>query len=363
VIDGSFALLRVSGEGATGPVALVAETDPQQFFDPLPHVAAEAEPGTWRAAFAVPAELIKSGVGLCLVGSGAERVELPAPTGGEPELEQAEIVHPQPAHEDDEAGTDRRGRKLVEAWAEAAHLREKLGDRERELADALKSVLEARSELRPLHERAEATAAELAEVRGELAEAQQDARRASQLANAEAEALRERVQQLEEGMATAQSAAAAETERLSSGLADQRKVAEKLEARLAKRESRRRGFGRRSGDRDPKQAQPDTESTIAAQRKRIEDLEQEAASFAQRLDTAVEESLREHIAAVEHELHDQAESNEDLRTLLASEGETATARGDEIEATTSEAVASPPWSAIDDELLARIEKAKSRTVT
>jgi DNA repair exonuclease SbcCD ATPase subunit len=129
----------------------------------------------------------------------------------------------------DPPAPDPRARKLVAAWSEAAHLRERLTEREQELAAALMELLKTRAELAPL--------------------------------------------------------------RAHAGLQE-----------------------------------------------RIAELEQEATSFAQRRDDAIAASLRERLADREHELRDLT------RRLAAAEAAVEPRRAEP-----------PPWSALDDELLARIE--------
>jgi hypothetical protein len=136
------------------------------------------------------------------------------------------------------------------------------------------------------------------------------------------------------------------------------------------------------------------ESQIAEREQRIEQLEQEAESFAARRDEAVGDSLKERIAVLEEEVRQFTSCNDDLRALLESERElVATARSEARELKRQLATAGatraadvptpapapavlltngegkperaaaepPPWSALDDELLARIEKAKALT--
>src|SRR5439155_7089375 len=78
---------------------------------------------------------------------------------------EAAATHPAEA---EDVGEDARARKLVEAWSDAATLREKLNDREEELADALKELLDARKDVQPLRDRVEELTAEVEALRGEL---------------------------------------------------------------------------------------------------------------------------------------------------------------------------------------------------
>jgi chromosome segregation ATPase len=338
------------------------------------------------------------------------------------------------------ADDDPRARKLVEAWAEAGSLREKLADREAELAKALKDLLEARQNVLPLREYAEDLTIELAGVRKQLKSTQKDDRRAAELeaelaevraqledaapglaeaekakkdAEREAVAARDEVMRLERELTEARMAvetamrdaqaqlddarreAAAAQDRLTAEAQEQQENAEQLRSKLTKLEdakSRRRGTGRRSEDRELQKVRAELEAQLAAREGRIEQLEQEAASFAQRRDDALVESLRTRVGELEEEVRQHTTCNDDLRALLESERElVATARAESHElkrqlaaakasrvtddetgpgvglmpvrdaAVTREPIKSPPWSALDEELLARIEKAKSLT--
>src|SRR5439155_20146351 len=125
-----------------------------------PQPGAAAGDGTWRMAFAIPAELGRPGTRLWLHDGGVHLVELVIPAahaaapvanperdadaGPEPQvvagarLAVERVTAPAPAPD---PGSDPRAKKLVEAWAEASTLREKLADREGELANALKERL------------------------------------------------------------------------------------------------------------------------------------------------------------------------------------------------------------------------------
>jgi hypothetical protein len=436
VVDGPFALLRLVGTGSAPPASLVADGDSPQSFGPLPQSDAGSRDGIWRTAFAIPAELAEPGTRLWLHDGGVYLAELlvpsppqspattdePAPRARQdreaihaPAATPLAIEHPV-ASADDEPGTDPRARKLVEAWSEAATLREKLSDREEELADALSELLAARKDVQPLRDRAEhlaedleavreelelahkqgrdarlrATekAAELDAVRAELAAAEPrvtEAERAREQAEQELAGVREQVERLEQALVIARSEvdhAIRETEA-------------KLEESTKK--ARRSGFGRRGDDRAVQKVRAELEGQIAEREQRIEQLEQEAESFAARRDDAVAESLRGRIGELEEDVSQHARCTDDLRSLLASERElVATARrevhelkkqlatagasrgaaetpapapeagagnGDAGRAPAAVAASAgpPPWSALDDELLARIEKAKALT--
>jgi DNA repair exonuclease SbcCD ATPase subunit len=351
---------------------------------------------------------------------------------------------PQPVAEQPEAPEleDPRARKLVDAWAESAALREKLTDRETELAKALKELLEARENVVPLREYAEDLTIELASVRKQLAVARKAGRSESEIAaeleivreqlakveptlaeaeldkkaaEREAVAARDEVLRLERELTEARKAvenairdaqsqledarreAAAAQDRLSAEADHQQKAAEELRTELTKLESgksRRLGVGRRAEDRELAKLRADLESQIAAREERILQLEKEAKSFATRRDDALTDSLRKRVEELEEEVRQHASCNDDLRALLESERELVTAaRGEAHELKRQLAVAkasrvtepepqptialrsirepgvarepieSPPWSALDDELLARIEKAKSLTAS
>lgn len=462
LVDGSFALLRITGTGLKPPAALVAEGDTPESFEPLPQP--DDTPGAaWRVAFAIPAELAEPGTRLWLHDGGEFLVDVrvPAPNAAAdtrprmhrpqpvvPEIvEEQRVAEPDEASVQEQAASDPRARKLVEAWSEAASLREKLSDREEQLAETLKELLDARNDVEPLRDRADeledelgplreelelshkqgrearlrATekAAELDAVRAELASVEPrvaEAERAATSATEEAVELRERLERLEQALIVARSevetaireaegkvedtkreAEAART-RLSAEAEEQQQATEKLEAKLAKfqnGQSRRRGLGRRSDDRAVAKVKSGLEAQIAEKTERIEQLEQEAQSFAGRREDAMADSLRERATELEDEVRQLNGCNEDLRTLLQSERELvgssrreiqdlklqlATAKASrkvEAEAAADEAVAGepmadaagpdrpalepPPWSALDDELLARIEKAKALT--
>jgi chromosome segregation ATPase len=489
--DGAFALLRVNGSGAERPAALVVDG---QSFDPLPSPDPIAADGSWRAAFALPTELTEPGNRLWLHDAGDYRAELSIASTPAPAAPQKP--------EEEETEQDPRARKLVEAWSEAAQLREKLSDREEELADALKDLLIARNAVKPLEDAVDSAAQQLATVREEVEllhdnakESRQrlsekaaeldsaraelatgaDARSATERAQADAAGLREQVAALEQELAGARAAlqqelagaraeldsaraehaatlervseaqaaseraqseaaglreqvaalqqeltdtkaalehelsgakaeldrvtaeAEAERARHSSEAAKQAKAAGKLQAELQKLQDpskqRRLGIGRRVDDHAVAKVRAELEARITAQQQRIEELEREATSFAERRGEAVDESLRQHVEKLEAKLRTQESCADDLRALLASEreqvarvrGEThdlkgrlarATSRADEPEpapaaetdgqadqAPPAPAAASEPlpWTAVDDELLARIEKAKALT--
>jgi len=462
LVDGPFALLRITGTGLNPPAALVAEGDTPESFDPLPQPD-HTHGAAWRVAFAIPAELAEPGTRLWLHDGGEFVVDVrvpaphvaqePRPKHRTPAPAPVAVEKPKPkpprAPELDstsveaDAATDPRARKLVEAWSEAATLREKLTDREAELAENLKALLEARSALRPLHARVDELEGELAPLRAELELAHEQGREArlrstekaaeldaarAELASAEprvAEAeraaasaaeeaadLRERLERLEQALIIARSEAekavhdaeeriedtrreaeAART-RLTAEAEEQQQAAEELGNKLAKLEdgqSRRRGIGRRSEDRAVAKMRAELEAQIAEKAERIEQLESEAESFAERREDAVADSLRERVTELEDELRQQAGCSDDLRSLLQSERELVASGRREIqdlkqqlatakasrkveadsESHPSEPVADaeparpaqepPPWSALDDELLARIEKAKALT--
>ncbi|MEA2422130.1 MAG: hypothetical protein QOF55_1229 [Thermoleophilaceae bacterium] len=471
--DGAWALIRIAGTGTSTPTALVAESETYEAFEPLPQPRPEEPDSMWRVAFAIPSELTGPGTRLWLHDDDMYRAEVllpgakralevvpdPAPPvleAAAPEPEPEVVAAPKPvaarrpapspvtAADEEAAATDPRARKLVEAWSEAALLREKLADREEELADALQELLAARTDVQPLRIRAKEAADELAAMREELELAHKqgrdarlrttqkaaeldalrtqlgaaeprvaEAERAAELAQQETSSLREQVQRLEAELAAARAevqtaigeaeakiaslTAQAESERgqHASASAEHQQVAEKLQSKLEKLEagkSRRRGLGRRTEDRALAEVRAELEARIAEQQQRIAELEHEATSFTERREDAVAGSLREQIEKLEEELRQNVSTNEDLRALLASERElAASARGEmhdlrrqlatasagrgaaaaatETEsepegtgdASSGKATQSPPWSALDDELLARIEKAKALT--
>jgi DNA repair exonuclease SbcCD ATPase subunit len=225
--------------------------------------------------------------------------------------------------------------------------------------------------------RATEKAAELDAVRAELAAAEP---RVGEVPADEQElaSLRADVKRLEQELITAHAeTAAAEEERT------------KLEE---SNKSRRAGIARRSEDRAARKEVVELEAKLAASEQRIAELEKDAESFAARREEAVADSLRERIDELEEDIRQRAATNEDLRALLESERQIAAngrreaedlkqqlsvVRAEQIaEATESARPApkpvvtattapkggqSPPWSALDDELLARIEKAKALT--
>jgi hypothetical protein len=480
--EGPFALLRVVGTGTTQPTTLVGEGESPEKFEPLPQPGAPAADGTWRMAFALPAELGRPGTRLWLHDGGVYLVDLIVPPAAapvaapkraqEPVAEQEPEPQPEPVavveparvppkraaeaeadHEPADPSSDPRAKKLVEAWAEAAGLREKLTDREDELARALKELLDARHNVEPLRERAEELTIDLANVRRELEQSHSQGREArlratalateldavkAQLAQAEPRvaeaerarkeaerettAARDEVVRLERELTSARVAvenairdaeeklqdtrreATAAQDRLTAEAAEQQQAADELREKVTKLEeskNRRRGVGRRTDDKELVKLRAELEAQIAEKQQRIAELEQQAESFAQRRDDAVGESLRERITALEEEVRQHTTCNDDLRALLESERElVATARADakDLKRQLATAKASrlaaaaaangngngngtgiavaaepvpaehvkapaeaPPWSALDDELLARIEKAKALT--
>ena len=486
LVDGDFALLRVAGTGYASPMALIAGLEA---FEPLPQPGGDAEAGVWRIAFAVPADIADGSQELWLLDGDAYRAELRLP-GAPPKARQ---VEPEPAHEEpsiDELAAaaaplveavavevarpaapssedldDPRARKLVEAWSEANHLREKLTEREQELGEALKELIDARNDVDPLRERADALTAELATLNEDLKGSRQatkearlratqkaaeldavsteleaaqprveKAERARDRAEQEATELRDRVKQLESELAEARAAAPTggdqtklqemfaeaqaardriEQERIEAEaeltrvldeaqaertrLEEQEKEAEKLRAEIEKLEngnSRRRGFGRRANDSELAKVRAELEERILTQQQRIAELEHDATSFADRAEGAVADSLKERVAKLESELDQTKATADDLRALLDSERELvaaarreaqdlkrqlAAAKGNREAPAEDEPVIaqrvpvtsrddadaagpdSPPWSALDEELLARIEKAKALT--
>ena len=463
ITEGEFALLRVGGTGSRPPAVLVGEGESPESFAPLPGPGTSAEDNTWRLAFAVPAELAVPGRRLWLHDGGVYLVELVVPAGEEaakPEIDPAVVADAAVAvaraaeRRAAEAkvevvaaeelalaeDNDPRARKLVEAWAETASLREKLADRESELAKALKELLDARENVLPLREYAEDLTIEVASLRKQLARAQREGRSESETA-AELEAVRDQLARVQPGLAEAElerkaaereavaardevmrlereltnarvevenaireaqsqledarREAAAAQDRLSAEAKEQQKTAEELRGELTKLENgnrRRRGVGRRTEDRELAKVRAELEAQLAAREERIQQLEEEAASFAKRRDDALTESLRARVTELEEEVRQHTTCNEDLRALLESERElVSAARGEAQElkrqlsaakasrvtgetpdpavvigpgrqaGTAREAIESPPWSALDEELLARIEKAKSLT--
>jgi chromosome segregation ATPase len=436
--DGAFALLRVSGTGSVAPVALVTQGNGPQAFDPLPQPDGGAANGFWQIAFALPAEVIEPGTRVWLHDGGLYLADLLIPLPAEvphpaepavtPEAQDAaerlaaveeriaaekEATAARPA-EDENVADDARARKLVEAWSEAATLREKLSDREEELAEALKELLEARKDVQPLRDREEELAGELAAgreelelahkqgrdarlrgtekateldaVRTELAAAEPrvaEAERAREAAEQEVANLRAQVEQLEQALSAAREEAQAGNS-----------SAEELRSKLTKLEgkTRRNGIGRRADDRTAQKAREEIDAKLAEREQRIEQLEKEAESFAARREEAVDDSVRERIEELEADIRQQSGCNDDLRALLESERQLVAAGRREVEDLKRQLAVvgpervdkpeeparpvpkkpvaatpkpnggeTPPWSALDDELLARIEKAKALT--
>src|SRR3954468_5877997 len=81
--EGEFALLRVTGTGSKPPAMLVGEGESPESFEPLPGPGANGEDGSWRMAFALPAELGVPGARLWLHDGGVYLVELVVPTADE----------------------------------------------------------------------------------------------------------------------------------------------------------------------------------------------------------------------------------------------------------------------------------------
>jgi hypothetical protein len=422
--DGAFVLLRVSGSGSVAPVALVTQGDGPQAFDPLPQPDGGAANGVWQIAFALPAEVVEPGSRVWLHDGGLYLADLLIPTPAEPAKPAQPEMTPaaedaaerlaaveeriaaervaestRPA-EDLDAGEDVRARKLVEAWSDAANLREKLSDREEELAEALKELLDARKDVQPLRRRVKELTAEVEAVREELELAHKHGREARLRATekaAELDAARAELAAASPGEGQQDAAALrAEVERL-----EQEVVAARAETAAAEEErtkleesnkSRRAGIARRSDDRAARKQIAELEAKLSASEQRIAELEKDAESFATRREEAVADSLRERIGELEEDIRQRAATNDDLRALLESERQIA-ANGrreaedlkQQLSAVRAEQIAeatdgarpasraavkapasanggqSPPWSALDDELLARIEKAKSLT--
>jgi DNA repair exonuclease SbcCD ATPase subunit len=244
---------------------------------------------------------------------GLYLADLLIPLPGEPEP----VAEPEPERPPEPVAEpvvdEQPAKRVVEAWSEAAQLRDKLAAREEELAAALKELLELRTTL--------------------------------EAAKAEAAAAEQRRAELEE-----------------------------------ENRSRRAGISRRREDRDARRQIAELEAKLAEREQRIEALEAEAGN-----------APSAQLAALEEDARQRSATNDDLRALLESERETAAAARREVEdlkqqlatvsaeyaakvtdparATTPRVavkpspsgVQSPPWSALDDELLARIEKAKAVT--
>jgi chromosome segregation ATPase len=251
---------------------------------------------------------------------------------------------------------DARARKLVQAWSEAGQLREQLGDREQELADALQELRALRDDRRPLRERAEAAERDLATARKEL----EDARGELDGLDDEIEGAREELAGAVRDAAAERSSHEIECVELRGGLDELRAELEKMEAAGGRR---RLGLRKRSRGAEPVQQQQEEQATPAAL-----------------------QLLREQASKLEADLREQESCNDDLRALLESEREQAArARSDADDLRLqlardsrsgsakdqpkplaesrkpAPAKDAPPWSALDDELLARIEKAKALT--
>jgi hypothetical protein len=455
LVEGELALLRLTGTGVNPPATLVTEADASQTFEPLPQPDAELPSGVWRTGFAVPAALVEPGTRLWLLDGGQFMTDVrvpitdppappPAPEAEAHPVAESRLVEPVAVavpvaqHEDEDPGDDPRSRKLVAAWSDAAALRQKLAEREQEFAETLAELLQARKEVEPLRERALVVTAELASAREELEHSHKESAEArkrtieqeaelsrlradlatveprvkrstesAERAEQEAASLRAQVAQLEADLAAARAQvestaeeARDERERLATDAAERQRTAEELQAELEdlkeQPKSRRRGLGRRGDDRKAATVQAELEALIAEQQERIEQLEQEAASFAERRDEAITASLRERVVELEEELRQHTATGDDLRALLESErDQVAGARAevrdlkDQLATAAAKRVAEelsqppapvvvpddddetgtpvrppiqpPPWSALDDELLARIERAKALT--
>jgi hypothetical protein len=362
--DGEFALLRVTGSGRARPVALLVESEHPEAFAPLPD--ADTGDGSWRAAFALPAALAEPGAAMSLHDGMAYRLEIVAPgpdqadPPAEPPAEARDEAPPATEPADDAAGTadDDRARKLVKAWSEAGSLREQLDDRDRELAEGRQELRALRGDRRPLRERADTAERDLAAARDEL----EAARAQLDVVDGEIDAARDE-------LAGALRDAAAERSSHEIECAELREALDELRAELEKMEAAggRRRLGRRRRGTGPAPDDQEEKAAIAA-------LEEQVADRQRRLDE------------LDHDLREQVTCNDDLRALLESEREQAArarAEADDLRrqlardsvlapanAQTTPAAKppkpapakdAPPWSALDDELLARIEKAKSLT--
>jgi hypothetical protein len=360
--DGEFALLRVTGGGRARPVALVVDSEHPEAFAPLPD--AESGDGSWRAAFALPAALAEPGAPMSLHDGLGYRLEIGAPgpdraaPPAEPPAEASPATEPELA--DDAAATadDPRARKLVQAWSEANQLREQLDDRERELAEARQELRALRGDRRPLRERAEAAERDLAAARRELEEGRAELNGVDD----EIDAAREELAGALRDAAAERSSHEIECGELREALDELRAELEKMEAAGGRRRlgRRRRGSGAAPDDQEEKAALAALEAQVSDRQRRLDELE--------------------------HDIREQVTCNDDLRALLESEREQAararaeaddlrrqlardSLRGpaeDQVKPTPkppkpTPAKDAPPWSALDDELLARIEKAKSLT--
>lgn len=375
--QGDLALVRVSGSGYAEPTALVVDDGEAQTFPPLPAgptTGATTGPG-WRAAFAIPAGLVERDARFDLELAGGGVLELTTPVAaGEPRATgDLESARAEPSPEDSprmraakeklealeltarqmRSADTSRAQKLVEAWSECNTLRERLGDREEahrraleELAVAEQSAAHLRAELDIAQTVIETAAANNAEL--------VSAREAIAAKEGEIAALHGRVGQLE---------------------AELQAIAERNEA------GRRGLLRRRRTDGSAAPAVNGAErAEVAALEGRIAELEEEATSFVARRDNALNDSLRERVAELERDLREERARAGDLRSILDSERLQASRTREEMddlrrtlatsdvreaaldadaEEITVRRATSPPWSALDDELLARIEKAKA----
>ena len=365
LIDGDFALLRVAGTGHASPVALIAGLEA---FEPLPQPGGDSDAGVWRIAFAVPSDVADGSQDLWLLDGEAYRAELILP-GAAPK---AREVEPEPAHEEpsiDELAAaaaplveavkdvappveaskpaapspeeldDPRARKLVEAWSEANHLRERLTEREHELGEALKELLDARNEVQPLRDRADALtselatlnedlkgsrqatkearlratqkAAELDAVRTELEAAQprvEKAERARDRAEQEATQLRDQVKQLEVELAQAraevQDAIAHSEGKLQDVLDESKAARERIDQERAEAEAERdrlAGEAQAERERLAEEAKAERDRALAEAEAELTRVQEEAQAERNRLEEQEKEAekLRAEIEKLE----------------------------------------------------------------
>ena len=312
LIDGDFALLRVAGTGSVTPVALIAGLEA---FEPLPQPGTDESAGVWRIAFAVPAEVAAGGEPLWLLDGESYRAELrlpgvgphksdDEPVAGEPTVDElaaaaaplveaaqpVETVKPvEPTPESDTAN-DPRARKLVEAWSEAADLRQKLSDREEELAEALKELLDARTDVQPLRARVKKLTTELAtlgqDLNGSL-QATKEARLRATQKSAELDAVRAELAAAEPRVAEAERARD-RAEQETAKLRDQMK---QLEADLA-------------------EARAQVQAAIAETETKLKDVLEESQAARTRIEQEREQAVAE-VAAERDRLTEEAKAERD----------------------------------------------------
>lgn len=385
---GELALVRVVGQlDGVSPDEIVLRDAAGERHPPLPAArpSEPAERGLWRAAFSVPLESVEGGQLVLTLGGGGE-VPLPTPTRRSLGIEDGPRAQATRA-DADAAGRlpqiDRRDRPAPAH--EAAGVRTEktepaTGEGERRLVTALEDANGKREDLEHRCRQAEAQVTELrTRLQAVAAEAQRQ-REAAELQRHDVELLREELERQREAAARAPEARAerragdleAAERRLADyvqRLATAAEIERGLRARIESLESRPVGD---AGVVTPTEAESGGserhEATVVELRARIAELEHAAEA---RIDPDASDA--QELDRLRHALDAQRVIEDDLRAMLASAKRQADEARREVAALRGTLANSPrridrrepvkapddeDWSALDQDLIERLTKAK-----